>query len=222
MKRFRSRREFLFESGGGISGLALAWLLDQDGLLASDDSACSNAPAAANPMAPRKPHLPPRAKSVISLFMSGGVSHVDTFDPKPALARYAGQPLTGKGDIVVRQGNPGPLMPSPFTFRQFGQSGIEVSEIFPHIASHVDEIALIRSMYSMSNDHVQAVYALQSGVIRMGYPCESHRSAGHRPPAHGRSTCCTSNGSTQSRRHAMRCAGKSRILRCRPGRIGET
>jgi hypothetical protein len=171
MKRFRSRREFLFESGGGISGLALAWLLDQDGLLASDDSACSNAPAAANPMAPRKPHLPPRAKSVISLFMSGGVSHVDTFDPKPALARYAGQPLTGKGDIVVRQGNPGPLMPSPFTFRQFGQSGIEVSEIFPHIASHVDEIALIRSMYSMSNDHVQAVYALQSGVIRMGYPC---------------------------------------------------
>src|ERR1043166_872975 len=171
MKRFRSRREFLFESGGGISGLALAWLLDQDGLLASDDSACSNAPAAAKPMAPRKPHFPPRAKSVISLFMSGGVSHVDTFDPKPALARYAGQPLTGKGDIVVRQGNPGPLMPSPFTFRQFGQSGIEVSEIFPHIASHVDEIALIRSMYSMSNDHVQAVYALQSGVIRMGYPC---------------------------------------------------
>ena len=171
MKRFRSRREFLFESGGGISGLALAWLLDQDGLLASDDSACSNAPAAANPMAPRKPHFPARAKSVISLFMSGGVSHVDTFDPKPALARYAGQPLTGKGDIVVRQGNPGPLMPSPFTFRKFGQSGIEVSEIFPHIASHVDEIALIRSMYSMSNDHVQAVYALQSGVIRMGYPC---------------------------------------------------
>ena len=171
MKRFRSRREFLFESGGGISGLALAWLLDQDGLLASDDSACSNAPAAANPMAPRKPHFPPRAKSVISLFMSCGVSHVDTFDPKPALARYAGQPLTGKGDIVVRQGNPGPLMPSPFTFRKFGQSGIEVSEIFPHIASHVDEIALIRSMYSMSNDHVQAVYALQSGVIRMGYPC---------------------------------------------------
>ena len=171
MKRFRSRREFLFESGGGISGLALAWLLDQDGLLASDDSACSNAPAAANPMAPRKPHFPPRAKSVISLFMSGGVSHVDTFDPKPALARYAGQPLTGKGDIVVRQGNPGTLMPSPFTFRKFGQSGIEVSEVFPHIASHVDEIALIRSMYSMSNDHVQAVYALQSGVIRMGYPC---------------------------------------------------
>src|SRR5437867_11763533 len=111
MKRFRSRREFLFESGGGISGLALAWLLDQDGLLASDDSACSNAPAAANPMAPRKPHFPPRAKSVISLFMSGGGRHVGNFAANAALARYAGKPLTGKGRIVVRQGDPGPLWP---------------------------------------------------------------------------------------------------------------
>src|SRR5437667_7750535 len=150
MKRFRSRREFLFESGGGISGLALAWLLDQDGLLASDDSACSNAPAAANPMAPRKPHFPPRAKSVISLFMSGGVSHVDTFDPKPALEKYAGQPLSGKGEIVVRQGHPGPLMPSPFTFKKYGQSGIAVSELFPRLAQHVDERAVIRSFYGKS------------------------------------------------------------------------
>src|ERR1700687_1365043 len=171
MKRFRSRREFLFESGGGISGMALACLLAQDGLLAAEDEVCSNSSSAPNPFAPRKPHFPPRAKSVISLFMSGGVSHVDTFDPKAALQRYAGQPLTGRGDIVVRQGNPGPLMPSPFTFRKYGQSGIDVSEIFPHIASHVDELAVIRSMYSMSNDHVQAVYALQSGVIRMGFPC---------------------------------------------------
>jgi len=171
VKRFRSRRGFLFESGGGISGLALAWLLDHDGLLAAEGGVCSDANGAANPLAPRKPHFPPRATSVISLFMSGGVSHLDTFDPKPGLARYAGQPLTGKGEIVVRQGNPGPLMPSPFTFRKYGESGIDVSEIFPHIASHIDEIALIRSMYSMSNDHVQAHYALQSGVIRMGYPC---------------------------------------------------
>jgi len=170
MQRFRSRRKFLFESGGGVGGMALAWLLNQDGLLAADD-VCANTPNAANPVAPRKPHFLPRAKSVISLFMSGGVSHVDTFDPKTALVRYAGQPLTGRGEVVVRQGNPGPLMPSPFTFRKYGGSGIDVSEIFPHIASHVDELAVIRSMYSMSNDHVQAVYALQSGVIRMGFPC---------------------------------------------------
>src|SRR5258708_11912750 len=81
MRHFWSRREFLFESGGGISGLALACLLNQDGLLAAED-ACSNTSVAANPIAPRKPHFAPRAKSVISLFMSGGVSHLRTFDPK--------------------------------------------------------------------------------------------------------------------------------------------
>jgi Protein of unknown function (DUF1501) len=160
---FRSRRKFLFESCGGLSGLGLACLLDQDGLLRADSSA-------ANPNAAKKPHFPARAKSVISLFMSGGVSHMDTFDPKPALAKYAGQPLTGKGEIVVRQGNPGPLMPSPFTFRKYGQSGIDVSEIFPHVAKHVDELAVMRSVMGMSNDHVQGHYALSTGMIRMGFP----------------------------------------------------
>ncbi len=95
---------------------------------------------------------------------------MDTFDPKPALAKYAGQPLTGKGEIVVRQGNPGPLMPSPFTFRKYGQSGMDVSEIFPQIATHVDELALMRSVKGQSNDHVQAHYALATGMIRMGFP----------------------------------------------------
>jgi hypothetical protein len=155
---FQSRRKFLFESCGGLSGLGLACLLDQDGLLKADDSGA------------RPAHFPARAKSVISLFMSGGVSHMDTFDPKPALAKYAGQPLTGKGDVVVRQGNPGPLMPSPFIFHKYGQSGIEVSEIFPHIAKHADELAIMRSVVGMSNDHVQAHYALSTGMIRMGFP----------------------------------------------------
>ena len=160
----------MFQSCGGISGLALAWLLDQDKLLASDANACASATGVASTLAPRKPHFTPRATSVISLFMSGGVSHVDTFDPKPALAKYAGQPLTGKGEIVVRQGNPGPLMPSPFTFKRYGESGLEVSEIFPHIGSKADEFALLRSVYGQSNDHVQAHYELSTGMIRMGYP----------------------------------------------------
>lgn len=161
MRRFRTRRDFLFESCGGIAGLGLASLLQQDSLLAGE---CGTTPAA------KKPHFAPRAKSVISLFMSGGVSHVDTFDPKPALNKYAGQPLTGKGDVVVRQGHPGPLMPSPFTFKKYGQSGLEVSEIFPNIGSHADELAVMRSVFSKSNDHVQAFYALSSGMIRMGFP----------------------------------------------------
>lgn len=163
MRRFRSRRDFLFESCGGIAGLGLAALLDQDGLLAAECP--TGAPATA-----KKPHFQPRAKSVISLFMSGGVSHIDTFDPKPALNKFAGEPLTGKGEIVVRQGHPGPLMPSPFQFRKYGQSGIDVSEIFPQVATHVDELAVLRSVVSKSNDHVQAHYALASGMIRMGFP----------------------------------------------------
>jgi hypothetical protein len=168
---FKSRRKFLFETCGGISGLGLASLLDQEGLLAAQPNACAGATSAvANPLSPRPPHFASRAKSVISLFMSGGVSHMDTWDPKPALAKYAGQPLTGKGEIVVRQGNPGPLMPSPFTFKKYGQCGMDVSEIFPQIATHVDEIALMRSAMGMSNDHVQGHYALATGMIRMGFP----------------------------------------------------
>src|SRR5271169_5543177 len=93
MKNFWSRRDFLFQSGGGISGLALAYLLNQDGLLAAPSgSACDVKASGYNPYAPRQPHFAPRATRVISLFMSGGPSHVDTFDPKPALAKYAGQP----------------------------------------------------------------------------------------------------------------------------------
>jgi hypothetical protein len=172
MKNFWSRRDFLFQSGGGISGLALACLLDQDGLLGSEtESACNAKAQGYNPYAPRKPHFAPRAKNVISLFMSGGVSHLDTFDPKLALVKYAGQPLTGKGEIVVRQGNPGPLMPTPFQFRKYGQSGMDVSEVFPILARHVDEIAFMRSVYGSSNDHVQATYELNTGKIQMGLPC---------------------------------------------------
>ncbi|HTS28207.1 MAG TPA: DUF1501 domain-containing protein [Bryobacteraceae bacterium] len=172
MKNFWSRRDFLFQSGGGISGLALAWLLNQDGLLAAtpEGGACSAKATGYNPYAPRKPHFAPRATSVISLFMSGGPSHLDTFDPKPALDRYAGQPLTGKGEIVVRQGNPGPLMPSPFQFRKYGQCGMDVSEIFPLIAQQVDEMAFLRSVHGQSNDHVQATYELNTGKIQMGLP----------------------------------------------------
>ena len=172
MPNFCSRRDFLFQSGGGISGLALAYLLNKTG--------CST-PRRARPDAKRRrlaptrsrqrpPHFKPRAKAVISLFMSGGVSQVDTFDPKPMLEKYAGQPMTGHGEVVVRQGFPGPLMPSPFTFKKYGQSGIDVSELFPNIAKHVDEIAFMRSVYGRSNDHTLAHYEMQSGQIRAGYP----------------------------------------------------
>ncbi len=169
MKTFRSRRDFLFESSGGISGLGLAWLLNQQGLLASD-GACDSSGAVASPLSPKKPHFTPRATSMISLFMGGGVSHVDTFDPKPALERYAGKPLSGKGEVVVRQGNPGPLMPAVFKFKKYGQCGMDISEIFPRMAEHADDLALLRSVQSKSNDHVQAQYAMTTGKVLMGFP----------------------------------------------------
>ena len=171
-KTFWSRRDFLMQSGGGVAGLALAYLLDREHLLAAEpqDPQCDEPFPGA--FAPRPLHFAPRATAVISLFMSGGVSHVDTFDPKPALTRYAGQPLDSMvdGNIAVRQGFPGPLMPSPWEFRKYGESGIEVSELFPNLAQHVDEMAFLRSVYGRSNDHIQATYEMQSGQIRMGFP----------------------------------------------------
>ena len=136
--------------------------------------------------------------------MSGGVSQVDTFDPKPALTKYAGQPLDGKvaGDVIVRQGHPGPLMPSPFQFKKYGQSGMEVSELFPHIGGHVDEIAFVRSVYGQSNDHVQATYEMQTGQIRMGFPSVGSwvtygLGLGEREPAR-RTWCFTTRAAARS------------------------
>jgi hypothetical protein len=173
MRRITSRRDFLNEMGNGMGGLGLAWLLNRDGLLAAPPATaavCGTGSSIQTPFSPKKSHFAPRAKAVISLFMSGGVSQMDTFDPKPALSKYAGQPLSGKGEVVVRQGHPGPLMPSPFTFKKYGQSGMDVSDLFPHLAKHVDDIAFLRSVIGRSNDHVMASYELATGTVRMGAP----------------------------------------------------
>src|SRR4051794_24167746 len=120
MKRPRTRREMLFELGGGFGGLALIDLLARDAKA-----------AAVNPLAPKAPHFPAKAKHAVFLFMNGAPSHVDTFDPKPALTRYNGTDY--KGDLVVgSNGRPiGHLMQSPFEFRKHGASGLEISSCFP-------------------------------------------------------------------------------------------
>src|SRR5262245_3816033 len=176
-RHFWDRREFLFRSGGGISGLALAYLLDREGLLfageaRADVDACKTSAAGVNPYAPEPPHFKPRAPAVISLFLGGGWRRADTFEPRPPLAKFAGEPMDGKvkGAVIVRQGFPGPLMPSPFSFKKYGGSGIEVSELFPHLSRHVDEIAFLRSVYGRSNDHVQGTYEMQTGQINLGFP----------------------------------------------------
>lgn len=168
-EKYISRRKFWMEAGMGIGGLALIDLLTQDNLLAAGCPA-NSVPVADSPLAPKPPHFKPRAKSVISLFMSGGVSHLDTFQYKPALEKYNRMPMEGRGDIVVRQGYPGPLMKSPFSFKQYGQSGAWVSELFPNIATMVDELAFIHSCQGLSNDHVISHYEWNTGSIQMGFP----------------------------------------------------
>ena len=178
-RKFWSRREFLMQSGGGMAGLALASMLHRDGVFAAEAGSQAAGPGGAQcsaqlpgAFAAKAPHFAPRATNVISLFMSGGPSQVDTFDYKPALTKYAGQSmedLIGE-KFAVRQGMPGPLMPSPFEFKQHGESGMYVSELFPHLARHVDEMAFIKSLYGSSNDHIQSTYEMQTGQIRMGFP----------------------------------------------------
>ena len=166
--QFVSRRDFLFRAGEGISGIALAAMLQQDGLLAAEN--VCDTQGITSPTAPRQPHFEPRAKAVISLFMSGGVSHVDTFDYKPMLEKHHGQPLTGKGRVRVRQGFPGPLMRSPFKFERHGASGKLVSELFPHMGAMSDDLAFVHSCKGRSNDHVLAHYEWNTGSVLMGHP----------------------------------------------------
>lgn len=153
-----SRRELLLRAGGGMGLLALHQALH--------DSARAEEPVAQDPLAPRVAHFPPKAKSVIWLFMEGAPSGVDLFDPKPELTRKDGQRV----QIDVFNGNPGPLMKSPFSFQQYGQSGAWVCDRYPNVARHVDEIAFIKSCFTESNDHVPALYQMNTGVARAGLP----------------------------------------------------
>ncbi len=145
-----SRREFLSRVGMGIGALGLASLLTEESLFGAD------ADAIAGPLAPKLPPLPAKAKRVIQIFTKGAPSQVDTWDPKPNLARYDGQPIVGgKGGGVA--------MASPFKFARHGQSGIEVSEVFPHMAQHVDDMAIIRSMYTDVPSHEIATVFMNTG-----------------------------------------------------------
>ena len=155
-----NRRSFLAQAGGGIGALALASLLRDD------------AHAAPNPLAPRLPHFAPRAKRVLWLFMHGGPSHMDLWDPKPDLIKYAGQPLPQSfGPVMTRRKvakNPllGPIKP----FQPHGQSGLEISEFLPHIARHADSLCVLRSCHGDSVNHPQSVYQMNTGSILMGKP----------------------------------------------------
>ena len=162
-----ARRDFLARAGGGIGSLALMSLLADD--LPSAHAAPPTLPP--DPLAPRPPHYRPKAKRVISLFMFGGISHMDTFDPKPELDRSDGMSVAGNPTFDTGgRSAPGKLMKSPWAFRNYGKCGMPVSDLLPNIGKHADDMALIRSMTSESNNHVPAVYFMLSGSILAGRP----------------------------------------------------
>ncbi len=162
-----SRREMLTRCAGGFGAMALA-------ALAADPAyGIASLPKAAadrnNPLAPRPPQFAAKAKSVIFLFMDGGPSQVDTFDPKPRLAREHGQPIQAKVQ-PTQFDNVGKVLQSPWRFHPYGQSGIPVSDLFPHTAQCVDDLAIIRSMTSNFSEHTNANYFMHSGNGQQGRP----------------------------------------------------
>ena len=156
----RTRREFLTQASGGFLGTALSYLLAQDGFCAAGQTH--------SPQATRY-HHPPRATSCIVLFMPGGLSHVDTFDPKPELTRRHGQRTAHEREPATQAG-PGALFGSPWKFEQYGQSGLPVSELFPQVGRCVDDLAILRGMHSETAAHTAAALLMNTGFIRNGFP----------------------------------------------------
>jgi hypothetical protein len=154
-----TRREMLHRCGMGFGALALGDLFAQ---------AQQAVAAGANPLAPRSAHFPAKAKHVIHIFFNGGPSHVDTFDPKPALEKFAGKPLPG-GNLATERPTGG-AMPSPFKFRKYGQSGIEVSDLFQNVAQSIDDIAVIRSMHADAPSHELSLLLMNCGDGRQIRP----------------------------------------------------
>ncbi len=151
-----SRRDVLKRSALGIGALGLGALLNDDGCRVADAAQRDSS----NPLDVRAPHFPGRAKRVIHFFLNGGPSHVDTFDHKPALAKYANQPL---GETLRTERKTGAAFPSPFKFQPYGESGIEVSEVFARTAQHIDDIAVIRSMYAQVPNHEPSLMLMNTG-----------------------------------------------------------
>ncbi len=162
-----NRRDFLTHPMGPCGSLALSWLLSQEGFAAS-----IGADNLLNPLAPRLSHFPAKAKSVIFMFMVGGPSQMDLFDPKPELNRLNGQPLPASFGKPVSQFTKGdtPILGSTRKFQKHGNSGLEVSDLMPNLAQCVDDICFLRSCWCTSTVHAPAMYEMHSGRTLMGHP----------------------------------------------------
>jgi hypothetical protein len=165
----RTRREFLWQVGGGFGSVALTGMLSQDGFFGNRAQAAEE-PAFANPLAPKPPHFAPKAKSVIFLFMYGGPSHIDTFDYKPTMIGRDNQTIQVKTFGRGGHKNQGRIVEPRWKFKQYGECGKWVSELFPNLANHVDDIAFVHSMQADSPIHGSAMLMMNSGRILSGFP----------------------------------------------------
>ena len=161
---FLTRRQLLQQATIGIGSMGLASIMSSEGLLAATGQVSGYA---TSPLAPKQPHFPAKAKHLIHLFMNGGPSQVDTFDPKPELTRLHGQELP---KMLKTERKTGAAFKSPFAFNKYGQSGLEVSEMFPHVAESIDDIAVIRSMYTDLPNHEPSLMMMNSGSNRLIRP----------------------------------------------------
>ena len=161
----RTRREFLWQVGGGFAGLALIDLLSREGAFAGDEAA-----RLLNPLAAKAPHFAAKAKHVVFLFMNGAPSQVDTFDPKPALDKFDGTPYHGKTPVGSNDRPVGRLMKSPFKFAKHGQSGLPISELFPHTAKFADDLCVIRSLHTDTAAHASGCLQMNTGSVLLGKP----------------------------------------------------
>ncbi|MEO6182277.1 MAG: DUF1501 domain-containing protein, partial [Verrucomicrobiota bacterium] len=157
-----TRRQFLSRCGMGMGAVSLA------SLASSFFDSVAHGSETLSPLAPKLPQFPARAKRVIHIFANGGPSHVDTFDPKPSLDKYAGKILPVENLKTERK--TGAAFASPFKFKKYGQSGIEVSELFPHVAESIDDIAVIRSMYADIPNHEPSLLLMNCGEARQVRP----------------------------------------------------
>lgn len=166
-----SRRTLLQGVAGGVCGAALAWLVEQENQPGAQARASATSGHPPIDLRPRPPHFAPKATSVIHLFMNGGPSQMDLFDPKPMLDKHHGDSYFDKiaGEVENPQ-NAGALMRSPFQFAQHGECGMWISEALPRLAAHADDIALVRSLYTTNLTHEPAIYLMQSGKMSPGRP----------------------------------------------------
>jgi Protein of unknown function (DUF1501) len=162
------RRHFLAQSSLGLGGLALAWLLNEDKLL--DAQGRPELEQRRFDLTPKQPHFAPQARAMISMFMQGGPSHLDLFDPKPGMARYDGRPFPGTIVYDNAAEASAKVLHSPWRFKKHGQSGIELSELLPNLSEIADDICVIRSMRTGVNNHGQSINALNTGRTLSGRP----------------------------------------------------